>query len=455
MAKKATVYACTECGNQTSKWLGRCPECNAWSSYVQEDAPGDERPRAGLSSGGARPMPIDAIDADVAPRVSTNLPNFDRVLGGGLVLGAVTLVGGEPGIGKSTLLLQAAQQLAKRGAVLYVSGEESPRQIALRARRLGTTSDNIRIYTETSVERIVAEVEAMLPVAVIVDSIQTVHTTASDSMPGSVAQVRDSAGVLMTLAKRLSIPIFLIGHITKEGTIAGPKSLEHIVDTVLYFEGDKFQNYRVVRAYKNRFGPVNEVAIYEMHDGGLEEVPNPSAALLAQRSSAAGSAIVVALEGTRPLLIEVQALVSATHFPAPRRMAMGIDANRVSLLLAVLEKKSNGNFVNHDVYVNLAGGLEVSEPAIDLGVVAALLSSQRNAPLAHDVALFGEIGLLGEIRGVSQADLRAREAAALGFRRVVVPQSNAAEIRADVDVVPLRRIEEFTAALFTSSATTP
>jgi DNA repair protein RadA/Sms len=400
-------------------------------------------------------MPIDAIDADVAPRISTNLPNFDRVLGGGLVLGAVTLVGGEPGIGKSTLLLQAAQELARGGAVLYVSGEESPRQIALRARRLGTMSANIRLFTETSVERIVSEVEKMMPVAVIVDSIQTVHTAANDSMPGSVAQVRDSAGVLMTLAKRLSIPIFLIGHITKEGTIAGPKSLEHIVDTVLYFEGDKFQNYRVVRAYKNRFGPVNEVAIYEMHDGGLEEVPNPSAALLAQRSSAAGSAVVVALEGTRPLLIEVQALVSATHFPSPRRMAMGIDANRVSLLLAVLEKKSGGNFLMHDVYVNLAGGLQVSEPAIDLGVVAALLSSQRNAPVAHDVALFGEVGLLGEVRGVSQADLRAREAAALGFRRLLVPQSNAGEIRADVDVVPVRRIEEFTAALFTSSAATP
>jgi DNA repair protein RadA/Sms len=446
--KAASVYACTECGNQSPKWLGRCPECNAWSSFVQEDAPAEERPRAGLSSAGAAPMPIDAIDADVAPRISTNLPNFDRVLGGGLVLGAVTLVGGEPGIGKSTLLLQAAQELARGGAVLYVSGEESPRQIALRARRLGTTSDNIRLFTETSVERIVSEVEKMMPVAVIVDSIQTVHTAASDSMPGSVAQVRDSAGVLMTLAKRLSVPIFLIGHITKEGTIAGPKSLEHIVDTVLYFEGDKFQNYRVVRAYKNRFGPVNEVAIYEMHDGGLEEVPNPSAALLAQRSSAAGSAVVVALEGTRPLLIEVQALVSATHFPSPRRMAMGIDANRVSLLLAVLEKKSGGNFLMHDVYVNLAGGLQVSEPAIDLGVVAALLSSQRNAPIAHDVALFGEVGLLGEVRGVSQADLRAREAAALGFRRLFVPQSNAGEIRADVDVVPVRRIEEFTTALF-------
>jgi len=453
--KAASVYACTECGNQSPKWLGRCPECNAWSSFVQEDAPAEERPRAGLSSAGAAPMPIDAIDADVAPRISTNFPNFDRVLGGGLVLGAVTLVGGEPGIGKSTLLLQAAQELARGGAVLYVSGEESPRQIALRARRLGTTSANIRLFTETSVEKIVSEVEKMMPVAVIVDSIQTVHTTANDSMPGSVAQVRDSAGVLMTLAKRLSVPIFLIGHITKEGTIAGPKSLEHIVDTVLYFEGDKFQNYRVVRAYKNRFGPVNEVAIYEMHDGGLEEVPNPSAALLAQRSSAAGSAIVVALEGTRPLLIEVQALVSATHFPSPRRMAMGIDANRVSLLLAVLEKKSGGNFLMHDVYVNLAGGLQVSEPAIDLGVVAALLSSQRNAPIAHDVALFGEVGLLGEVRGVSQPDLRAREAAALGFRRLIVPQSNASEVRADVDVVPVRRIEEFTTALFTSSAATP
>src|SRR5436305_9489457 len=448
MAKKATVYACSECGNQTSKWFGRCPECNAWSSYVQEEQPAEEPRRNTLSSAGAAPMPIDAIDADLAPRISTNLPDLDRVLGGGLVLGAVTLVGGEPGIGKSTLLLQAAQELARGGAVLYVSGEESPRQIAMRARRLGTTSDNIRIYTETSVEKIVAEVEKMMPVAVIVDSIQTVHTTASDSMPGSISQVRDSAGVLMTLAKRLSIPIFLIGHITKEGTIAGPRSLEHIVDTVLYFEGDKFQNYRVVRAYKNRFGPVNEVAIYEMHDGGLEEVPNPSAALLAQRSSAAGSAVVVALEGTRPLLIEVQALVSATHFPSPRRMAMGIDANRVSLLLAVLEKKSGGNFINHDVYVNLAGGLQVSEPAIDLGVVAALLSSQRNAPLAHDLALFGEVGLLGEIRGVSQADLRAREAAALGFRRLIVPQSNAVGLRADVDVVPVRRIEEFTAQLF-------
>jgi DNA repair protein RadA/Sms len=392
-------------------------------------------------------MPIDQIEADLTPRISTRLPNLDRVLGGGVVSGSVVLVGGEPGIGKSTLLLQAANKLAEDGPVLYISGEESPRQIALRARRLGTTNSNIRLFSETSVERIVAETEKMRPAAVIVDSIQTVHTSINASTPGSVGQVRDSAGVLMAAAKRLSIPFFLIGHITKEGTIAGPKSLEHIVDTVLYFEGEKFQNYRVVRAYKNRFGPVNEVAIYEMHDDGLEEVSNPSAALLSQRSSAPGSAVLAALEGTRPLLIEVQALVSTTHYPSPRRMAMGIDSNRVSLLLAVLERRGIASLVAHDVYVNVAGGLQIDEPALDLGIIAALLSSQRNVPLPHDLALFGEVGLLGEIRSVSQPDLRAREAATLGFRRVIVPHSNAAEVRADVEVIPVRRMEDFVTAL--------
>ena len=401
-----------------------------------------------MSAAGA-PMPITEVGTDHSPRISTNIDSLDRVLGGGLVLGAVTLVGGEPGIGKSTLLLQVAQDLARGGPVLYVSGEESRAQIALRARRLGTLNENIRLFTETSIDRILAEVEKLHPVALIVDSIQTVHTSANGSMPGSVAQVRDSAGVLMTAAKRLSLPVFLIGHITKEGTIAGPKTLEHIVDTVLYFEGEKFQNYRVVRAYKNRFGPANEVAIFEMHDDGLEEVPNPSAALISQRSQSPGSAILAAVEGTRPLLIEVQALVSPTHFPSPRRMAMGLDANRVSLLLAVLERKGGGTaFAQHDIYVNLAGGLQIDEPALDLGVVAAVLSSQRNKPIAHDLALFGEVGLLGEIRSVSQPDLRAREAAALGFRRILVPQSNAAEIRADLDVLPVRRLEEIEAALF-------
>ncbi|HSP13542.1 MAG TPA: DNA repair protein RadA [Thermoanaerobaculia bacterium] len=445
MAKKAVVFSCTECGNQASKWLGRCPECNAWNSYAQEDV-APAAPTNALSTSLA-PQPLDQIGADAVPRITTHLPNLDRVLGGGVVPGAVVLVGGEPGVGKSTLLLQAAQELARDQPVLYVSGEESPRQIALRARRLGTTSNNIHLFSETSVERIVAAAEKMKPAAVIIDSIQTVHTSINGSTPGSVGQVRDSAGVLMAAAKRMSIPFFLIGHITKEGTIAGPKSLEHIVDTVLYFEGEKFQNYRVVRAYKNRFGPVNEVAIYEMHDDGLDEVPNPSAALLSQRSGAPGSAVLAAMEGTRPILIEVQALVSATHYPSPRRMAMGIDSNRVSLLLAVLERRGIANFLSHDVYINVAGGLQIDEPALDLGIISALLSSHRNTPLPHDLALFGEVGLLGEIRSVSQPDLRAREAAALGFRRVIVPHSNAAEIRADIEVVGARRIEDFAASL--------
>ena len=446
MAKKAaTIFACTECGAQATKWLGRCPECNGWNTFAEEDKPPAHA--LGLSAS-AEPVPLGAIGADLVPRLSTNLPSLDRVLGGGLVAGSVALVGGEPGIGKSTLLLQVAEQLASEGPVLYVSGEESPRQIALRAKRLGTVNDNIRLYTETSIEKITAAIEKLRPVIAVVDSIQTVHTSTNPSAPGSIGQVRDSAGLLMSAAKRLNVPVFLIGHITKEGTIAGPKTLEHIVDTVLYFEGEKFQNYRIVRAYKNRFGPVNEVAIFEMHDNGLEEVPNPSAALIAQRSTAPGSAVVASVEGTRPLLIEVQALISMTHFPSPKRMAVGIDANRVSLLLAVLEKKSGGNFLASDVYVNVAGGLQIDEPAIDLGIVAALISSQRNIPIANDVVVFGEVGLLGEIRGVSQPDLRAREAAALGFRRVIVPQTNAAEIRADVAVTGVRRMEEFAEALF-------
>jgi DNA repair protein RadA/Sms len=448
VVKKAVIYSCTECGAQASKWLGRCPDCNAWNSYAKEEAPSPVAGPATALSGGSAPMPINAVDFDSAPRVTTRIAALDRVLGGGLVLGAVTLVGGEPGIGKSTLLLQVAEQLARGGIVLYVSGEESPRQIAMRARRLGTLSENIRLFTETSVERVLAEVEKLKPVAVIIDSIQTVHTSSNQSMPGSVGQVRDSAGVLMSAAKRLSIPVFLIGHITKEGTIAGPKTLEHIVDTVLYFEGEKFQNYRVIRAYKNRFGPANEVAIFEMHEHGLDEVPNPSAALISQRSQSPGSSILAAVEGTRPLLIEVQALVSPTHFPSPRRMAMGIDSNRVSLLLAVLERKGAGTFVQHDIYVNLAGGLQIDEPALDLGVIAAILSSQRNKVIAHNLALFGEVGLLGEIRSVSQPDLRAREAAALGFSKVIVPQSNAAEIRADIEILPVRRIEDVASALF-------
>ena len=449
MAKRpSTVFACTECGSQSPKWLGRCPDCSAWNSF-QEEIPAvpDERPLMRLSPATA-PVPIDQLDMDEAPRTSTEFPAFDRVLGGGLVAGAVILVGGEPGIGKSTLLLQVAEKLGAAGGVLYVSGEESPRQIAIRARRLGTRGSNISLFAETSVERVIDAIETTRPTAAIIDSIQTMHTQRNGSPAGSVGQVRETAALLMAAAKRLSIPIFLIGHITKEGTIAGPKTLEHIVDTVLYFEGDKFQDSRLIRAHKNRFGPVNEVAIYRMHDDGLEEIPNPSAALIGQRSRAAGSAIVSAVEGTRPFMIEVQALVSASHYPSPKRMAMGIDPNRLSLLLAVLERRAAISFLNQDVYTNIAGGLEFDEPAIDLGVIAALLSSQKNAALPWDLALFGEVGLLGEVRSVGQADLRAREATALGFKRIVVPKACAREIHADIDVIPVENVQDLPRVLF-------
>lgn len=447
MAKKAVVFSCVECGSQSPKWLGRCPECNAWSSF-QEERPASSQDNVLRLTTAQAPIALDDVEFDDVPRITSGRPQFDRVLGGGIVPGSVTLVGGEPGIGKSTLLLQTAERLAQAGPVLYVSGEESPKQIALRAKRLGAASPRISLFTETSVERIVDEVEKSRPACLIVDSIQTVHTNRSPSSPGSMAQVRESAAMLMAAAKRLSLPVFLIGHITKEGTIAGPKTLEHIVDTVLYFEGDKFQNSRVLRAYKNRFGPVNELAIYEMHDTGLSEVENPSAALLAQRSHAAGSAIVSAVEGTRALLIEVQALASLSHFSAPRRTAMGIDSNRLALLLAVMERRAGANFLAHDVYANIAGGLQFDEPAIDLGIVAALLSSQTNKPLPWSVAIFGEIGLLGEVRSVSQPDLRAREAASLGFKRVIAPAGNVREVRTDIEVTGVQRLEDFASVLF-------
>jgi DNA repair protein RadA/Sms len=448
MARKNQVFACTDCGAQSPKLLGRCPECGAWNTFVEEIPAAASAPARRLSS--SAPLPISAVEADDVPRIGTSMPQFDRVLGGGIVAGGVTLIAGEPGVGKSTLLLQIAHRLAPRGKVLYVSGEESPRQIALRARRLGTFHEGIELFSETSVDRIVQQIESSRPIAAIVDSIQTVHSDNGSGSAGSVSQVREAAGLLMSAAKRLAIPIFLIGHITKEGTIAGPKALEHIVDTVLYFEGDRLHNQRLIRAFKNRFGPVNEVAIYRMHDNGLEEVDNPSAALISQRSTNPGSAIAVTMEGTRALLVEVQALVSSSQFPTPRRVAMGIDANRLSILLAVLEKTTGETFLSHDVYLNIAGGIELEEPAIDLAIVASLVSSKRNVTIAPSIALFGEVGLLGEIRGVSQPELRAKEARALGFETVVLPSPNANDVR-NISAIGVQTVEQAIRAIFPDS----
>lgn len=444
--KQVVVYTCRECDAQSPKWLGRCPECGGWSTF-DESAPAAPA-RKGPSIGtGAAATPLTQIDLVDLPRISSGLPQFDRVLGGGIVPGSVTLIGGEPGVGKSTLIIQVAKSLTPEGKVLYVSGEESPTQIALRARRLGVADDSILLLAETNVETILAEVERTHPVAVIIDSIQTMQAPNSTSAPGSVSQVRDSAMAILTTAKRLDIPVFLIGHITKEGTIAGPKTLEHMVDTVTYFEGDRFQDARLLRAFKNRFGPVGEVAMFRMHDDGLEEIANPSHALLEHRSGAPGAAIVAAVEGTRTLMVEIQALVTKTHFPSPRRMAMGVDGNRLHILLAVLERRTPFGFTDKDVYVNVAGGLDLDEPALDLGIVAAVMSSVADRPLPWQLALFGELGLLGEIRGVSRSEERAREAAALGFTSLLVPAANASSIKADVQVTGVARIDQLTSLL--------
>lgn len=448
LAKKTTVFSCRACGAQSPKWLGRCPECNGWNTHEEETTAKADVSRVSRTGDAHPPVSIDSIRHDSLSRISTGILDFDRVLGGGLVPGGVVLVGGEPGVGKSTLLLQAAQGLAQRGPVLYVSGEESPIQVAMRGRRMAALHPQILLYAETSVEAIIEQLRVTAPAVVIIDSIQTLHTDNSASPCGSVAQVRDSAGMLLAEAKRSALPMILIGHITKDGTIAGPKVLEHIVDTVLYFEGDRLQNHRILRTFKNRFGPANEIGIFAMHDSGLEEVPNPSAMLLAQRSAAPGSAIAAAIEGTRPLLVEIQALVAPTHFPSPRRTAIGFDPNRVSLLQAVLEKRVGSSFATRDTWVNVAGGIELDEPAADLAVIAALLSSEENRPLRHSLALFGEVGLLGEVRAVSQPDTRAREAAAHGLTTLIVPETNAREITADVEVVPVKRVEDLPRLLF-------
>jgi DNA repair protein RadA/Sms len=430
MSRVKVLFACQACGFESSKWLGRCPDCGEWNSFMEErpapEPPAGRGRQAALPIEGGRPRSYDAIDGAEEPRASTGIGEFDRVLGGGLVPGSLVLVGGEPGIGKSTLILQVAHLLGRtHGTVLYVSGEESERQVKLRGDRLGITGGGLFLMSETSLERILDEVEALKPRALVVDSVQTVYSSKFPSAPGSISQVREVATQLLFLAKGRGITTFIIGHVTKDGSLAGPKSLEHIVDTVLYFEGEKRQHHRIVRAVKNRFGAVSEMGVFEMTGAGLQPVANPSALFLAERKEGSpGSAVVATMEGSRPMLVEVQALVSPTSFGTPRRMSLGIDPNRTSLLLAVLEKRVGLELLGDDVFVSVAGGLEVDEPAADLGVAAAVASSFRSRPLPAHTAVFGEVGLGGEVRGAGQAALRLREAAQMGFTRCLLPARN-------------------------------
>jgi DNA repair protein RadA/Sms len=456
VSKLKTVFACQACGFESSKWLGRCPDCGEWNSFVEERLPppapaGRGKPPTIPGFEGAKPKPYDLIDGAEADRIPSGIGEFDRVLGGGIVPGSMVLIGGEPGIGKSTLLLQVAHLLGRTGgAVLYVSGEESERQIKLRGERLGISGGGLFLMGETCLERIIEEVENLRPSALVVDSVQTIYSSKFPSAPGSISQVREVATQLLFVAKGRGITTFLIGHITKDGSLAGPKSLEHIVDTVLYFEGEKQQHHRIVRAVKNRFGAISEMGVFEMTASGLTPVPNPSALFLAERlEGSPGSAVVATLEGSRPMLVEVQALVSPTSFGTPRRMSLGIDANRTTLLLAVLEKRVGLELLGDDVFISVAGGLDVMEPAADLGVAAAVASSFRNRPLPAQTAIFGEVGLGGEVRGAGQPGLRVREAAQMGFERCILPARNIpADVPEGIVLVGVNTLEEALEKLF-------
>jgi DNA repair protein RadA/Sms len=454
-----TVYVCQECAKQSSKWLGKCPDCGGWNTFVEERA----RPAAGATKGMAarggfrlrevKPVRFGEIESQDESRTTTGIDEFDRVLGGGIVPGSLILIGGDPGIGKSTLLLQVADQLSRQNArVLYVSGEESERQIKMRGERLGVGAENLFLLPETNLENILDEVERNEPGAIIVDSIQTVFSSKIESAPGSVSQVREVAGQFLMLAKNRTIPVFLIGHVTKEGSIAGPKALEHIVDTVLYFEGERHHNHRIVRATKNRFGAANELGVFEMTGAGLVPVANPSEMFLHGRpENVSGSVVAACMEGTRPMLVEIQALASDSTFNYPARTAQGFDTNRLGLLLAVLAKRVGiDGLLKSDVFLNVVGGFEVDEPAADLGVVAAVVSSYRNRVVHPQTAVFGEVGLTGEVRGAMQAEARVREAGALGFEKVIMPDSNTAGLKRlkDVRVVGVKSVEEALDELF-------
>lgn len=423
MSKARTKFVCVECGYETGKWLGKCPACLQWNTMIEERDTGTGNNKDILPS--SKAIPITDIEKEHEERVKTGLNELDRVLGGGIVGGSLVLVGGDPGIGKSTLLLQICGALAPIQKVLYISGEESVKQIKLRAERLSVNHGNIFMASETNFENAESLINENKPQVVILDSIQTVYSSELTSAPGSVSQVREVTGRLMHIAKEKGITVFVAGHVTKDGAIAGPRVLEHMVDTVLYFEGERHQNYRILRTVKNRFGSTNEIGIFEMRQEGLVEVSNPSGVLLDGRAKdQSGSVVVASLEGTRPMLLEIQALVTPTSFGMPRRMATGIDYNRLTMLMAVLEKKVGMQLHNFDAYVNVVGGIKLDEPACDLGVIVSVAGSFRNTPVPSDVVVIGEVGLTGEVRTVSQAEKRVMEAKRMGFKKCILPLGN-------------------------------
>ena len=437
MAKAKTYYACTACGYETPRWVGRCPGCGAWNTLEENLAALPEKPSGGKIAAnqrpgtGASPLLLKDIPEDSALRVPTGISELDRVLGGGIVEGGLILIGGDPGIGKSTLLLQACAHLAEDGKrVLYISGEESARQIKLRARRLEIGTDRLYVLAENALDAIEEKLRELQPDVAVIDSIQTMYRPEMASAPGSVSQIRESTSLLMRLCKETGTAMFLVGHVTKDGAIAGPRMLEHMVDVVLYFEGDRQQDYRLLRAVKNRFGSVNELGVFRMTGKGMQIVPNPSEELLSHRAKgASGCAVFCALEGSRPLLCDVQALTSQSFLNSPRRTVNGADGGRVAMLLAVLEKRAFQRSYNQDVYINVAGGLELSEPAADLALCAAVASSLKDQPIGADITVMGEVGLAGEIRSVPQCERRISECARLGFTTVIIPRENAKRIK--------------------------
>ncbi|MFO7812037.1 MAG: DNA repair protein RadA [Pelovirga sp.] len=424
MARTKTVFSCQHCGYQSPKWHGRCPDCQQWNSLVEEQSlPVATHSRALAEPG--RPIQLATVDCRSEDRLRTGLGELDRTLGGGVVPGSLILVGGDPGIGKSTLLLQAFAHLAASGIALYVTAEESVRQVKMRADRLDIATDNLYLLAETSLEQIKQRIIELKPAFLVIDSIQTIFTSNLDSAPGSVSQVRECSGQLMIQAKSMGLPTFIVGHVTKDGAIAGPRVLEHIVDTVLYFEGDPGYPYRILRTVKNRFGSTNEIGVFEMRGQGLREVSNPSELFLAERpDKSAGSVVVPALEGSRPILVELQALVSASSFGTPQRTAIGIDHKRIALLIAILEKKVEMSLAGQDIFLNVAGGVRLDEPAIDLAAIAVLASSHLNRIINPKLVIFGEVGLTGEVRAVTQPELRVKEAARLGFSECVLPRKS-------------------------------